>query len=63
MAAPKYKELEVETVDENELVLTFKTEDGGSFALSLTPDDAEDIADTLDALLDDDDSEDEEDED
>jgi hypothetical protein len=57
MAAPKYKELDVETVSEDELVLTFTTEDGKTFAMSVSPDDAEDILDTLDAVMSDEEDE------
>jgi hypothetical protein len=55
MANAKYSSLEAEVLSEDEIVLTFTLDDGGTFSLSADAEDVDQIIEVLDSLYEDDD--------
>jgi hypothetical protein len=53
--AKKYSSLEAEVLSEDEIILTFTLDDGGTFSLSADADDVDQIMVVLDSLYEDDD--------
>jgi phosphotransferase system HPr-like phosphotransfer protein len=58
MANAKYSSLEAEVLSEDEIVLTFTLDDGGTFSLSAETEDVEQILEVLESLFEEDDEDD-----
>jgi hypothetical protein len=54
MANSKYSSLEAEVLSEDEIVLTFTLDDGGTFSFSADADDVDQMLEVLDSLYEDD---------